>query len=146
MAVQVQNLSAERDALLQRALEADRLAVRVQNLHAERDVYSQRAATVDQLSVQLQNLDAERDALSRQVKSHIETQQQQDQHFHQRSSEAQAQLQEVLGRLAELEVDNQHLKHQLHTNQTRLVQLNQHMENRMGIAVRNTLASLVNKK
>ena len=146
LAVQVQNLSAERDALLQRALEADRLAVRVQNLHAERDVYSQRAATVDQLSVQLQNLDAERDALSRQVKSHIETQQQQDQHFHQRSSEAQAQLQEVLGRLAELEVDNQHLKHQLHTNQTRLVQLNQHMENRMGIAVRNTLASLVNKK
>lgn len=146
LAVQVQNLSAERDTLVQRAHEADRLAVQVQNINAERDALSQRAATAEHLAVQLQNLDAERDALSLQVQSHIETQQQQDQHFHQRSSEAQAQLQAALGRLAELEADNQHLNDQLHLNQARLVQLNQHMENRIGIAVRNTLASLVNKK
>ncbi|APC19597.1 hypothetical protein BLL42_28205 (plasmid) [Pseudomonas frederiksbergensis] len=145
LAVQVQNLGAERDALLQRALDADRLAVLVQNLNAERDVFSQRAAATDHLIVQLQNLDAERDALTRQVQNHIEMQQQQDQYFHQRSSEAQAQIQEALGRLSELEATNQHLKDQLHANQVRLAQLDQHMENRVGIAV-NTLACLVNKK
>jgi SAM-dependent methyltransferase len=145
-AVQVQNLTAERDALVLRAHEADRLAVQLQNINAERDAYSERAATAEHLAVQLQNRDAERDALSLQVQNHIETQQQQHQHFHQRSSEAQAQLQAALGRIAELEADNQHLNDQLHLNQARLTQLDQHMENRVGTVVRNTLAVLVNKK
>ncbi|QLC73631.1 methyltransferase domain-containing protein [Pseudomonas sp. LPB0260] len=63
LAVQLQNLSAERDALLQRAIEADQLAVRVQNLSADRDVLLQRAIEADQLAVRVQNLSAERDVL-----------------------------------------------------------------------------------
>ena len=142
LAVQSQNLTAERDALLQRAIEADRLAVAVQNLSAERDALLQRVVAVDQLAIQLQNLDAEHAALVEQAKTHAETLHQQDQH----SSEAQAQLQEALSLLAQQEAHNQHLHEQLRNNQARLAQLNQHMETRVGTVVRNTLASLVNKK
>ncbi|WP_347507205.1 methyltransferase domain-containing protein [Pseudomonas anguilliseptica] len=106
LAVQVQNFTAERETLLQRVQEADQLAVQVQNLSADRNALLQRALEADRLAVQLQNLSAERDALSQQVQNHIEAQHQQDQHFHQRSSEMQAQLQESLGRLAKLEAEN----------------------------------------
>jgi len=44
LAVQVQNLSAERDGLIGRAREADALAVQVQNLSAERDELQTRLA------------------------------------------------------------------------------------------------------
>jgi len=146
LAVTVQNLSAERDALLQRASEADSLAVQVQNLNAERDALLQRTAAVDQLAVQLQNLEAERTAFMAHAQAQTEKLHEQDQHFQSRSSEAQAQLQEALTRLAQQEAHNQHLYEQLRNNQARLAQLNQHMETRVGTVVRNTLASLVNKK
>jgi SAM-dependent methyltransferase len=77
LAVQVQNLEAERDALLLRAQEADRLAVQVQNLTAEVASLSEQRTTVlpgspedtglrdqiDCLSIQAQNLSTENDLL-----------------------------------------------------------------------------------
>lgn len=61
--VHAQNLSAERDALLARAGEADRLVVTVENLRAERDALLARASEADRLAVDVENLQAERDAL-----------------------------------------------------------------------------------
>jgi SAM-dependent methyltransferase len=63
LSVDVQNLRAERDALLMRAREADALTVRVQNLEAERAALLDRVADAERLSVDVQNLKAERDAL-----------------------------------------------------------------------------------
>ena len=63
LGVQVQNLQAERDALIERTHEADRLGVQVQNLQAERDALIERTHEADRLGVQVQNLQAERDAL-----------------------------------------------------------------------------------
>ncbi len=63
LSVQVQNLQAERDALIECAHEADKLSVQVQNLQAERDALIECAHEADKLIVQVQNLQAERDAL-----------------------------------------------------------------------------------
>ncbi|WP_171030941.1 MULTISPECIES: class I SAM-dependent methyltransferase [Pseudomonas] len=64
--VQLQNVTAERDALLLRAREADRLAVQVQNLDAEREALLSRVAQCDQQAVRVQNLEADRqDSLQR---------------------------------------------------------------------------------
>lgn len=61
--IQIQNLTADNHALLQRAAEADRLAVKTQNLAVERDALHERAKQADLLLVKLQNLTVERDAL-----------------------------------------------------------------------------------
>lgn len=61
--VDLQNLTAERDALLMRAKEADQQAVTLQNLAAERDALRMMTGEADRLAVDIQNLAAERDAL-----------------------------------------------------------------------------------
>ncbi|WP_404941856.1 methyltransferase domain-containing protein [Pseudomonas danubii] len=63
VAVKNQNLTAERDALLIRAQEADLLAIQNQNLSAEHEALLIRSEDAKQLAVQIQNLTAERDAL-----------------------------------------------------------------------------------
>jgi hypothetical protein len=67
LAVQVQNLSAEREDLIERAREADALAVQVQNLSAEREDLIERAREADALTVEVQNLRDERDELRQQT-------------------------------------------------------------------------------
>ena len=67
LAVVVQNLEAERDALQKRAQDADQLAVTVQNLEAERNALRSRAEEADRLAVVVQNLEAERDALQKRA-------------------------------------------------------------------------------
>lgn len=62
-AVELQNMTAERDALLLRAVEADQSAVKIQNLEAERTSMQRQNQLTENKLVQLQNMTAERDAL-----------------------------------------------------------------------------------
>ena len=70
--VHLQNLRAERDALLERAKEADARAVEVQNLRAERDALLERAKEADAHVVEVQNLMVERETLKSRLENTLD--------------------------------------------------------------------------
>ncbi|MBS3186401.1 methyltransferase domain-containing protein [Pseudomonas sp. PCH44] len=157
LAVRVQNLAAEREALVLRAAEADRSAVEIQNLVAEQSALMQRLQSALE---QINELDVQRADLAEHIRqqdvthseevktlySNSASLQEQIKHLTNRSQEAECSLETLQEALSQAEADKQQLQAALHACQLRLDQLGQHMENRIGTATRNALASLRGKR
>ena len=123
--MQVQNLQAERDALIERTHEADRLGVQVQNLQAERDALIGRAHEADRLGVQVQNLQAECNSLFDSLKE--------------ADRQAETASAEFVLKVAEMEQLIAGLRSDLHTNQETLDNIRQRTTYKFGEALRRKL-------
>lgn len=157
LAVRAQNLVAERDALMLRATEADIAAVKIQNFVAEQSALWEQLHTAlaeitqlegqrSSLADQIRDQDLDHSTKLNQMQAVFADLQEQIGHLNNRSQEAEQSLENLQAVLNQAETDKQQLQDALQVCQLRLGQLSQHLENRLGAAVRNALARLRGKK
>lgn len=120
-AIALQNIIADRDALLGRTVELSKQVVLLQNLQAEHAVLLQRLAAAEQLEVVHQNLVAEREILLRRVmvgdRQSVQLQNLQAEH---------AALTQRLAATEQLEVERQNLLAERELLQQRVVEGDKH--------------------
>lgn len=162
--IQVQSLTAGNHALRQRAVEADRLALQVHDLTTERDALRDYVAQADQRLTDLQTLTVKRDVLRERVleiaqlkaadreasSTQFQAAMLESAHrynaLHQQYSTLQASLQEVQRQVVEALEEKQQLHDELLVHQTRSRALSNRLENRVGAAIRETMANLITGK
>ncbi|WP_313047851.1 methyltransferase domain-containing protein [Pseudomonas soli] len=157
LAVRAENLVAERDALMLRATEADIAAVKIQNFVAEQSALWEQLHTAlaeitqlegqrSSLADQIRDQDLDHSKKLNQMQAVFADLQEQIGHLNNRSQEAEQSLENLQAVLNQAETDKKQLQEALQVCQLRLGQLSQHLENRLGAAVRNALARLRGKK